>query len=384
VTATAIKLSHGPSRVSLGDKIRCARLATGMSTRLAAERISRRLNRAVSHTTLVNYEKDKYAPGIDVLAAMSSEFDRPINWFLDFGPQLTGVTYRNLKSKVTARDRHRYEALAQRWVEAYRRLEHRISEPLIDASDGFRANPGQSGESLARDLRLKLGLDFDDPVPSTIELMEWFGIRVMELRTDLAIDAMAAMYGDEHVVILNPMVSNDRCRLNAAHELAHVQFRDCKGQSELSAIEIENRAFEFASHLLLPSKQLKSAFEGQSVVRLVRFKERFGISLAAMLYRAEHTGILSKSQARQLWIEFARRGWRRREPGYVRPDRSTRFEQLLEKAMATEGMTLGQVARCLALREEEVRARIDSAIGAETDQLNDESSTDGVVIRFQN
>ena len=106
----------------------------------------------------------------------------------------------------------------------------------------------------------------------------------------------------------------------------------------------EQRAFEFASHLLLPNSQLKRAFEGQSMVRLLQFKERFGISLAAMVYRAEKLGFVPKSTAKMLWIEFARRGWKTNEPGSVRPDRATRFEQLIDEALVNRKLSLKELA----------------------------------------
>ena len=47
-----------------------------------------------------------------------------------------------------------------------------------------------------------------------------------------------------------------------------------------------------------------------------------------MVYRAQESGIINESTSKWLWMEFARRGWRTQEPGHVRPDRATRFEQL--------------------------------------------------------
>ena len=156
-------------------------------------------------------------------------------------------------------------------------------------------------EALSRALRRDLGLNEEQPVSSVVELLERFGIRVLENRTELRIDGLAAKYDSDYIVVLNPAVSNDRTRLNAAHELAHILYRDCDSEEEGDKAT-EQRAFEFASHLLLPNSQLKRAFEGQSMVRLIQFKERFGISLAAMIYRAEKLSFITKPTAKWLWI----------------------------------------------------------------------------------
>ena len=180
---------------------------------------------------------------------------------------------------------------------------------------------------MSQNVRRELGVSEQEPISSIVEVLERFGIRVLEVATDLKIDGLAAKYDAEYVVALNRSVSNDRTRFNAAHELGHILYGDCE-TDEAASKETEQRAFEFASFLLLPNNQLKRAFEGQSMVRLVQYKERFGISLAAMVYRAEKLGFIPKATAKKLWLEFSRRGWRTNEPGEVRPDRATRFEQL--------------------------------------------------------
>jgi Zn-dependent peptidase ImmA (M78 family) len=194
-----------------------------------------------------------------------------------------------------------------------------------------------------------------------VEVLEYFGIRVLENRTDLKVDGFAAKYGDGPVVVLNPNVSNDRARLNAAHELAHVLLGHCDTPEETK--EGEQKSFEFASHFLLPNRQLKRAFEGKSVVRMVQFKERFGISLAAMLYRGERLGFLTKPEAKHLWVEFARRGWRTAEPGTVRPDRATRFEQFIDEALLSGQWSMREIADLCGVRPEAVRERLNDAIG---------------------
>lgn len=246
-------------------------------------------------------------------------------------------------------------------------METRLKKPLQRTIPDFYVASGTGPDDLAREVRRTLQLKDDDPVPSVVEVLEGFGIRVMENPTDLRIDGLAAKYDAEYVVILNPGVSNDRSRLNAAHELAHVLLGDCDKEAAESK-DAENAAFEFGSMFLLPNGQLKQAFEGQSMVRLVRFKERFGISLAAMVYRAEKLGFISKPMAKGLWIEFARRGWRTQEPGNVRADRATCFEQLIDEVLATGRMSLKEVADLGGVRPEAIRERLNLAMGIRGDQ----------------
>lgn len=347
-------------RESLANKLKTARTSTKMSTRAVAELLSKRF--PISHATIANYEAGKSVPPIDVLAALSEVYDRPLNWFLERGESLSGVRYRNLKSKVRSGDLHQFEANVQRWIDAYVAVEQRLAKPLKATVGKIKAPAKLDPEALSRVVRDELRISLEEPIPSIVEVLEGFGIRVLEEPTELRIDGLAARYSGEYVVVLNPTVSNDRVRLNAAHELAHVLYGDCD-HDEAEDKVIESRAFDFASHLLLPNNQLKKAFTGKSMIRLVQFKEKFGISLAAMIYRAEKLGFLTKPEAKSLWIEFARRGWKSKEPGTVRPDRATRFEQLIDEALVSGKMSLKEVSDLAGARPEAIRERLNLAMG---------------------
>jgi Zn-dependent peptidase ImmA (M78 family) len=346
-------------------RLKTARSLTGLSTRAVAARLATRF--PISHATIANYESGRSVPPIDVLAALADLYGRPVNWFLERGKCLTAARYRNLKSRLKVGDLHRYEAEVQRWIDGYVALESRLKRPLTPGVTGFQAERHSPPDALSRQVRDRLSISEHEPIPSVVDVLEQFGVRVLENRTNLRIDGLAARYGEEHVVVLNPNVSNDRTRMNAAHELAHVLLGDCQAVEASRADE--QRAFEFASHFLLPNGQLKRAFEGKSVVRMVQFKERFGISLAAMIYRAEKLHFLTKPEAKWLWMEFARRGWRNNEPGHVRPDRATRFEQLIDEALLSGKLSLKEVSDLCGVRPEAIRERLNYAIGLREEEV---------------
>jgi Zn-dependent peptidase ImmA (M78 family)/DNA-binding XRE family transcriptional regulator len=348
------------ARESLSEKLLSARKLTGMSTRAVSEKLAKRFS--ISHATIANYESGKSSPSMEVLAALADLYDRPINWFLERGKSLKGVRYRNLKSRVKERELHRFEADVQRWVDAYVAVENRLKRPLVSTVKETRFASTMDADDLSREVRRMLQISEEDAIPSVVEVLEKFRVRVLEQPTELRIDGLAAKYGDEYVIVLNPTVSNDRVRLNAAHELAHVLFGDCDHNGKEDKLT-EQRAFDFASHFLLPNNQLKKAFVGKSIVRLVQFKERFGISMAAMVYRADKLGFVTKSEAKWLWIEFARRGWKSNEPGQVRPDRATRFEQLIDELLASGKVSLKEVADLAGVRPDAIRERLNLAMG---------------------
>lgn len=348
------------SQDTLGEKLRTARLATGLSTRAVADRL--RPFVSVSHATLANYERGMTRPPIDVMSALATLYQRPLAWFLGNGPTLQGIRYRNLKSKVSARDRHMFEGECQRWLDAYVAIEGYLAEKQ-DAALPFSVDADDSPATAAHKLRQLLGCGEEERLPSVVEVLEKLGCRVMETETNLAIDGLAARFGTEHVVMLSNSVTYDRSRMNAAHELGHILLGDCEHGEDDKAAEVA--AFEFASHLLLTPKMLEAAFRRKSVVDLVRFKERFGISLAAMVYRASKANLISELETKRLWIEFAKRGWRTKEPGQVWPDRATRFEAIVDRALVTGKHTLDELAAVAGVRGDELKRRLAFAMGAD-------------------
>lgn len=345
----------------IAEKLRQARLATGFSTRVIAERLSAKAK--ISHATIANYEAGRSQPTMDVLVALAVVYDRPLSWFLSKSLTLSNVRYRNRKSRVTQSDLARYEAHAIKWLQAYRATEATLNKPLKADLCDFHFEPRESGKSAAKRLRERLGLDADQKITSVADLLERLGVRAIELPTGIALDGFAASAGNEYVVILNSVVSSDRARLNAAHEIGHVLAGDCDAADIDNEGPNEKRAFEFASHLLLTDEMLKEAFKSKSMVSLVQFKERFGMSIAAMIYRGQESGHLSESLAKRIWIEISRRGWRENEPGYVAEDRAVRFERLLDSALLQERLTLEQAAQLAGVRVDELRERHEWALG---------------------
>ncbi len=346
---------------NLATKLKQARLATGESTRRVAERLTPRVK--VSHATLANYEAGRSQPTMEVLAALATIYQRPPNWFLSDSLTLTNVRYRNRKSRVRHGDLVRYESHAVKWLQAYRALEKTLNNPLRGDLVGFRFSPNESGAQCAARLRKELKLRVEDKVISVVDLLERLGVRAIELPTGVAIDGLAASAAGEYVVVLNSTVSSDRARLNTAHEIGHILAGDCDANDMDNRELNEDRAFDFASHLLVTQKMLEQAFREQSMVRLVQFKERFGISVAAMIYRAQQSGLLSEPMAKRIWKEINRRGWKQFEPGNVAEDRAVRFERLLDEALLAERLTLEQAAELSGVRADELRERHEWALG---------------------
>jgi Zn-dependent peptidase ImmA (M78 family)/transcriptional regulator with XRE-family HTH domain len=346
----------------VAERLKEARLATGMSTRAVAAQMLARFQLSISHTAIAAYEKvdGRASVPMRVLALLAELYERPLDWFLQRSRPLRCIRYRYTSSRVLVSERHQYELRAQHWLESYAKLERRLGERLkrLRGDSAYRGlSPSDMAEKVREDFRCG-----SQPIVSIISIMEEFGIRVIELASPFRIDGLAAMFGDELAVVLNPAVPNDRCRLNAAHELFHALNGDCEHAGETTK-SMEASAFEFAGRLLIPETELRLAFAGRSAVKLVQAKERFGLSMAAMIYQAEKLGVIDARAAKWLWIQFAKRGWRANEPGHVRADRAIRFEKLLEQAVSEKRLQWSEAVSLLGVTRRELEDRVALAMG---------------------
>ncbi len=362
----------------IGERLRLAREGVGLSTRAVASLLSQRGVRA-SHVSIGNYERGLATVPDEILECLATVYKRPIEWLRGAGLVLQGVRYRALKS-VSSHDKARFTHEAQVWLEMYLHLESLLGQPLVPRQPRFRIGHTVSGEELAQRIRrrYKFGIY---PVPSTIRLLEDFGVHTIQVATSIRIDAFAARFDHSRVVVLNSLLPPDRMRLTALHELGHHLYEDFLTGVPLTGDDIEKRAFEFGSHLLMPESELGEAFRIKSMVRLVEYKERYGISLAAMVYRARKSGLLSQRLYQRLWQEFAKHGFRRAEPGLVPPDRPLRMESLIESAVAKDKTTYADLASHFGTDAEAVKNRVVSAMGGSTGASN--STITPGILNFQ-
>jgi Zn-dependent peptidase ImmA (M78 family) len=347
--------------INLARRLREARRETGLSTRAVAVKLPRRF--AVSHATIASYENGTTVPPIDVLGAFADFYKRPLNWFLENRDTLGGFRYRNLRSRVSLTEQRQFEAVASKWADAYLNLDRFLRPEHLRVSQIAEAEAELSPELLAAAVRRNyLNLDDQQPIQNMIGVLETFSGWALEVRATFGLDGATAHLGDKFIVVVNPEIANERVRLNAAHELAHLLYGECKGRLGWSDDEVEKRAYVFASSILLPESQLKEAFKDKSFLKLIQYKEKFGVSLVAMIYTAEKGGIINSTTSRRLWSEVARYGWRQNEPGYVWRDRAINFEMLLESAIQTKTISWPDAERITGVRESDLRRRLSDII----------------------
>jgi Zn-dependent peptidase ImmA (M78 family)/transcriptional regulator with XRE-family HTH domain len=111
-----------------------------------------------------------------------------------------------------------------------------------------------------------------------------------------------------------------RSRFDAAHELGHLilhshlprEYLEDKDKTKKHRL-IEHQAFRFASAFLMPAESFGGDVWMTALDPLLSLKERWRVSVGAMIKRCDDLGMLDESHARRLWITYNRR-WRKLEP----------------------------------------------------------------------
>jgi Zn-dependent peptidase ImmA (M78 family)/transcriptional regulator with XRE-family HTH domain len=158
------------------------------------------------------------------------------------------------------------------------------------------------------------------PIQHAVHLAERAGVVVVFSEPGIAaIDAYSLHTAGRPIIVLNP-VKDDyyRQRFDVAHELGHlIMHHDAEPGGKVA----EAQANRFASEFLMPAEEiapfLPSSTSGRGWAQLAELKEHWGVSLAALLYRARALGVMGDVSYRNAMVRMSQNGWRRAEPGRV-------------------------------------------------------------------
>ena len=119
------------------------------------------------------------------------------------------------------------------------------------------------------------------------------------------------------LLMLSTKASWSRRRFSVMHEVGHLVMHKKASVPELRE-ERERQADRFAGALLIPMAPFWREFPKPRVhfdwARLVEMKQRWGVSLQAIIHRAFDLKIIDAVQYRTANIHIAKYGWRTEEP----------------------------------------------------------------------
>ena len=343
-----------PSRLTLARKRR----------RLTGRELAEHAGLTPVHVSRI--EKGK-AENIErsTIESLSKALEFPADFF--FGgdvdlPDKDSASFRSL-SAMTAKERDAALSagaigyLLSDWVE------ERFNLPEVDLLD---LRHEREPDSAARSLRSYWGLG-EKPINNVVKLLESKGVRVFSLSEDTKnVDAFSCWRNGVPYVFLNTFKTSERSRFDALHELGHlVLHRHGKPQGR----QAESEADKFASHFLMPSMDLMSTISFvASLKQLVEKKKRWGVSVAALAYRLNKSGILSDWQYRTFCIQINRL-YGKSEPDGLPREVSVLWKKVFQELWKDKS-TKDHVAKELYIPSNEIDGLIFNLVGTSMDSTN--------------
>jgi len=266
-------------------------------------------------------ENGTVLPTPDCLEALSVALKFPARFFFTIVETPNeGVLHLRSKKRVSARaiDHARaHAALFDVVADAFHSIARFRMPKLREAEiDGVNAI-----EDAADDFRKCVGLRLDAPIGDAIQTVEAAGVLVgLFDPLDMPLDGFASA-NRALLIMLNCSSPWSRRRFSVMHEAFHlIAHRD-----RPPADELELEANRFAGAVLAPRAAFWREFPRPSGKNfnwssLVQMKQRWGLSLQALIQRAWELGIITAVQRRRAFVHISSEGWRTREPGELEPE----------------------------------------------------------------
>ncbi|NKZ02170.1 XRE family transcriptional regulator [Actinomadura latina] len=268
------------------------------------------------------YEAGVHTPDAMALKRLAIALGVPVEFFHGGRSPVSmdGAHFRSLRS-TSQIERDQALAYGRIATDVVAALERLVDFPEVDLPE-YPVSPDEiagSGPVEAARLTRKALLERPGPVAHVVRLLETHGVIVLVLpRAAERVDAFSVGVHPRPMVFFNPAKGDYwRNRFDAAHELGHLVMH---ADAEPGEKVVEDQAHRFAAEFLMPEQDIASELPATADwERLAQLKTTWGVSMAALLYRARTLGIMQETAYRNAMSTIGSRGWRRHEPGPAKP-----------------------------------------------------------------
>ena len=302
------------------ERLVAARDSRGLSQVALADLINR------TSSSISRWEAGTQSPEPDALDALAAKLNVPVAFFLqrDHGHgdhpmffRSMASTTQSIRKRTAARLRWAQDIslCLQDWVDL-----PEVHLPRIQASD-HREIRDEDIEGVAAECRNAWNLG-TGPISDVLLAVENAGIVVVQEEVGTAkMDGLSNWSdadGRPYMLIAADKATCVRSRMDAAHELAHLILHQGISPGKLKSPadfkEIERQAFHFAGSFLLPAETFASEVWSPSLNTFLALKERWKVSVGAMIMRCTQMDMLTEEYRVRIWKHYSSRGWRKAEP----------------------------------------------------------------------
>lgn len=325
-----------------GDRLNRLRLARGMIQSDLANRLN------VSIKAISEMENGRYPADDQTLQELGEALDcdpellgKPLPDFLYSAPMLRAYADAPMRSlsEYIADTLLAYEAFETLGL---MRLPDRI--PVFNGD----LNNDEDIDDYALDVREAAQVETGSPVRIATRAAERLGCIVLPLESELGKHLGMSMLIDGVPVIrvsrptVDGGIPGDRQRFTLAHELGHVTLHAtcAPPNSSEEAKAYEKQAHRFAGAFLLPGDAFLSDLDSLggrvTLTVLSKMKERWGVSIKAMVVRLQGLRRVEQDQARSLYKQISARGWNKQEPVRVRNENARWLDMAMRRRLSLD------------------------------------------------
>jgi Zn-dependent peptidase ImmA (M78 family) len=211
----------------------------------------------------------------------------------------------------------------------------------------------QAIEEIAHEIRQRWSMP-DGPAGNIVRLIETKGGVASRVRPrSERVDAFSQrMDGRPIVMLWSNKQDAARSRFDAAHELGHLILHP---DPEPGNKTMERQAHAFSASLLMPADQIRDELPTKAPTKrdqryLLELKRTWGVSIAALFFRARELGTMSADTHRNAMIRLSDWGWRKSEPGDLGPsEQPTLLRRGLDLVVDSTGAPEEKIANALGI-----------------------------------
>jgi len=250
--------------------------------------------------------------------------------------------------------------------------------PIVDVPehpDLFAGAGRRELEQVAAKVRAAWKLPLGQ-VGNVVRLLEAHGIVVVRLRSDgPRVDAFSRWFETRPLVILwDGKDDKARSRFDAAHELGHLVMHH---EAQPGGRELERQAHAFAAAFLMPAEQIIDSLPRRTPrandwERLFDLRRRWGVSVAALLYRARELGTLPEAGFRRSMIRLAEMGLRHHDGAALgEPEQPALLAHALAALARGRGTELSEIANDLRFSQRQLEDVLGNQVPARRSLVGD-------------
>ena len=332
----------------IADRLKQIRLARGLSL----DALVREMGEIVTKQAISKYETGKSQPTPKVLRALARALQvSPTDLLKRPAVAVEFIAYRKgsgLRKKEQVTVEHTVERLLEQRLELGE-LVGEVAPPDLPIR-GWKVAEPEDAEKAAEGLRMLWGLG-QAPIASMVATLEDHRVHVVAIEAGEKFDGISAFTLDARgtargaAVVTRRGLVGERQRMNLAHELGHLVIEP------IGEVDEEKAAFRFGSAFLVPAEALyrevglkRNFVQGEELMML---KEKYGISVQALLYRLQVLGIIGPAHYRQWCIAINQKGYRKEEPGALPTEEPAWLRRTVIRALSEGLITRRRAERIL-------------------------------------